>query len=96
MTDGHFVALYDDGHSPLPTRVAKHFLQKLSVGLHIAVVHLVTLLGVILTGRPRVGSAILAVNDHDFLCHRQPPPCSRDCATAKILAHYGRDARQRM
>ncbi len=70
VTDGHFATFHDDGHPAGATRVAKHFVKELRVGLDIAVVYLVALLGIVLTGCPCVGSAVLAVNRHDFLgCH---------------------------
>jgi hypothetical protein len=40
--------------------------------LDIAVVHFVALLGIVLTGCPCVGSAVLAVDDDDLLRHDKP------------------------
>jgi hypothetical protein len=56
----------------------EHFLQELRVGLGVAVVHFVALLCVVLTGRPRVGSAVFAVNDHDLLRHPKRPLAVRN------------------
>ncbi|MFA0757146.1 MAG: hypothetical protein YPKNTGVA_002679, partial [Candidatus Fervidibacter sp.] len=72
VTDGHFATFHDDGHLAGATRVAEHFVQKLRVGLDIAVVHFVALLGIVLTGCPCIGSAVLAVDDDDLLRHDKP------------------------
>ena len=69
VADGDFVAFNDDGDAPLTSRILQHLLKILRVLLRIAVVNLVALFGVVLTGRLSVRSASLAVNDHDLLSH---------------------------
>jgi hypothetical protein len=64
-----FVPFNDDRNASLSSRILEQFLKILGVLFCIAVVNLVTLLGVILTGRLSVRSARLSVNDYDFLCH---------------------------
>jgi len=64
-----FVPFNNDGNASLSSRILEQFLKILGVLFCIAVINLVTLLGVILTGRLSVRSANLPVNNHDLLSH---------------------------
>lgn len=69
VTYGDFVSFNDDRDAPLSSRILEQFLKILGVLLCVAIVNLVALLGVILTGRLSVRSASLTINDHDLFCH---------------------------
>ncbi len=69
MAYSDLVSFNDNGDTPLSSRILEQFLKILGVLLCVAVVNLVALLGVILTGRLSVRSACLSVDDYDLLSH---------------------------
>ena len=83
-----FVPFNNDGDAPLSSRILEQFLKILGVLLCIAVVNLVTLLGVILTGRLSVRSASLPVNDYDLLRHPSSLLTSGFFAASKMITHF--------
>ena len=63
-SDDHFGAVDNNRHVPAPTRVSKHFIHLVGSGRDLFVVDIKTTVGVILTGRQRVGSGVLAEDDY--------------------------------
>lgn len=66
---GDLTPFNNNRDAPLSSRILEQFLKILWVLLCVAIVNLVALLGVILTGRLSVRSASLTVNNHDLFCH---------------------------
>ena len=62
--DQHLPIVDDDGHAPLPPRMLEHKLQVHVVLLHVDVPKIHLALGVVLTGRLRIGSTIFPKDQH--------------------------------
>ena len=66
--DGDLDTLHDDRHITTAFRVFEHVGQGAAVFLNVLVFNCVVSFGVILTGRRRVVSGVLA-EYHNFVCH---------------------------